>query len=186
MNKKLCYIYLGYFTGFGDNILMCIGEEVTAVEYYLTKVRSLFTEQYEIRSVILDWESTLDLYEDYILYEYGFVKIKYLTARDINMLNSEIEEYVKSIERTYNSLKDYRNMIIENSKLKSAASNIDNTIYELKLQLVSPKKLRSLYKVIIKKSVVLSRNIRDYLDYIGYIKEDKELVNLFYKSILKE
>jgi hypothetical protein len=55
-----------------------------------------------------------------------------------------------------------------------------------KLNLTKVKKLRKLCNAELKSSPIFSKNILEYLKYMGILQEDKQLTELFYRKVCDE
>ena len=186
MKKEYCLIYIGYLTAYhyNDPVILCVGDEKFKVKYYLKDVRKLEKSQYEIREVVLDWESAYSLYDEYILEEFD-ESYPLLTVRDINALMGEINSCLSMFEDTYDNLKAYiefasqiKKFVPDINQLVLAANVIDKHLSKV-------KNIKRISRKVMELSPVLSANIIEYLDHMGYIQEDKELTQLFYRRMLE-
>ena len=187
MLNKMCLIYIGYLTtyGFGDPVLLCISDDKIKVKYYLRNVRKLDKKDYIIKEVALDFESAMNLYEDYILQEYE-EDCLFLTNQDIEYLNKEIQNTILHLEDAYEKMKSYCNLISKVPKLKDDWISLMKALKIMESELSKVKTLRKICIAELKDSPIFSSNILEYLQHIGYLQEDKELTELFYRKVYEE
>lgn len=185
MKNDFYLVYIGYLTNFHkDPIVLAVSDNKADVKSYLENIRKLNKRQYEIREVLLDWESTTDLYNDYILYEYEYNdETIYIPNRDIHYLNDEVITVLNHYEDLYNNMKEYSSLISNISKLKGSSIIIENALHEMKVHLSKLKYLKKIKKEIILTSKIFTSDILEYLQLMSYCQESRELINLFYKKV---
>lgn len=185
--KKYCLIYIGYLIGYGfkDPILLCISDDKLKVKYYLKNVRRLEKGDYEIREAALDYETAMNLYEDYVLQDYEDDCL-YLTNLDIFYLNKEIESTISRLEKSYDAMKEYCNVISKVAKLKEDLDILLRSLNVMEAELSKVKTLKRICISELKESPIFSPNILTYLQNIKYLQEDKKLTELFYMKVSDE
>ena len=62
----------------------------------------------------------------------------------------------------------------------------ENTSQLMQYQLGTMKNIKKISREIIKQSPVMSKNILEYLHYLGYMQESRELVEEFYRKLEDE
>ena len=155
------------------------------VKYYLKNVRKLSKSNYEIREVALDFDTAFILYEDYILQEFEDDCL-FLTTRDIIYVNREIETTISQLEKSYDELKAYYDIIRKVPSIQESVSSIRSTLNLMEKHLTKVKTLRKICSAQIKDSVVFSPNMIEYLQQMGYLQEDRELTEMFYRKVASE
>ena len=189
MSKRDFYlIYIGYLTAYhySDPIVLCVGDRKDKVKYYLEEVRGLSKDEYYIREGTLDWESACSLYEDYILYQYDEKVALFLTERDLDYLNDEIKNTIHGFEDLHSKLQDYIKFMKNVSKFYGMMPTIENASQVMQYQLGTMKNIKKISREIIRQSPVMSKNILEYLHYLGYMQESRELVEEFYRKLEDE
>ena len=184
MNREYSMIYIGYLVGFyyNDPILLCVSNDKAKVKYYLQKIRKLNKSNYDIREVVLDLSSAYNLYGDYMLEDFT-KKYPYITNRDIEYVNDEITTTIEKFDEIYTSIKFYKDFISDIPKFKKSIDSFNIIIKIMENQLSKVKSLRKIGKAVIRKSVIFSDNIMEYLTHMGYLQESKELTELFYRKV---
>ena len=180
--------YIGYLTAYHyrDPVILAVSDSKEKVKYYLKEIRGLDKSQYMIKEAIIGWDALYALYEDYFLEEYGIADIHYLTNRDIEYLNNEIYTTIHSIEELRSQLKNYTDLIKTVKKLAHTSDTLMNAVHTIDVHLQSLKNIRKISKSIILKSDIMNKNILEYLRVVGYIQEDRELINQFYNKMWDE
>ena len=176
-------VYIGYLLKYFNNepVLLCVSNEKWKVKNYLKEVRGLDKNEYEIREVVLDYQSAIALYEDYILYDYDENHLV-LTAQDIEYVNTEINTTISQMERSYEELQKYYDMI-KNAKLKDDLNPIIESINLMEKHLTKVKTMSKICNSVLEDSPIFSKNILTYLKCIRYLQEDRELTELFYRRV---
>lgn len=173
--------YLG--ASCSHSTLLCVSDNRDAVIFYLKKVRCLHKSEYSIMEAYLDDESAMSMYENYMLYPYS-ESLKFLTERDIDAINSEVDAAMEKINQTYFDLIDFEKLLnFAPNEAKKMKLNISSLISELKDKLTKEKNLRTIAVAVINSSDVLSPDIKTYLAHMGFMKEDRELINRFYYRV---
>jgi len=185
--KNVCLIYIGYLTGYrySDPILLCVSDEKIKVKYYLKNVRNLSNKEYDIREVVLDFDTAMILYEDYVLQDFE-KDCLFLTNRDIEYLNTEIQTTIQQLEISYDNLKRYCEIVRKVPSMKDSLNTLYSSLKIMEKQLSKVKTLRKLCNADIKDSPIFSRNILEYLKYMDILQEDKELTEMFYRKVCDE
>lgn len=185
MSKEMYFnmVYIGYYYYPGQqNILMCVSDNLHAVKAYLYNIRGLDKSNTDIREVVLDWDSVLSLYEDYILCEY-MDPYEYLTQKDIAALSKEIDETMDRWNDLLIELKAYTKFIGDISRFSGSESVLSLAIREMEYHQGKVKNIRRMCKKIIADSPITSKNINRYLSSSKIIEEDRELTEMFYRAI---
>lgn len=179
-------IFIGYLCPAGeDRIVLCVSGRKDWVKYYLYEIRNLNRSQIDIREVALDDNAVESLYGNYILEEY-MEPYSYLTRKDIEGLNEEID---KSLERWSNliiEMKEYLSMIEDIPRFQESISPILLGIRELEFHQGKVKNIKRLCREIIAKSTITSKDINEYLNGSKIIYESRELTDMFYRSVMEE
>ncbi len=183
-SSDIYLIYIGYLIGyhFNDPILLCVSENKNKIKYYLKNVRNLSKDEYEIREVVLDYDTALNMYEDYFLIEYS-EDCLFLTNRDVIYINKEIESTIDQLEKSYKEYKNYCNIIKKVPKLNNNMDTLLQSLYLMQNQLSKVKNLRKICNSELKNSPIFSKNILTYLKSMEYLQEDRELTELFYRKV---
>ena len=187
MFREISQFYVGYLVGyhFNNPVLLCVSEDKLKVKYYLKIIRNLSKENYEIKLAYLDWDSIISLYEDYILQDFN-EKIKYLTSRDINALLYDINTGIQKIENLYEGLREYTEIVYNVKRFRNDVNDLEKSINILNKHISKIKYLKELSDVLMFKSPVLSINILEYIEYMGYIQEDKKLTMEYYQRVYND
>lgn len=173
MDMQVNTIYIGYY----NDVILAVSTTKKLLKGYLRDIRGLSKGEYDIYSTILDEDSTYALYEDVILQEY--YEGLFLTTRDIDVIEKEVECNFHLAEDTLRSLRDYHNSLSGVKVLDDYLRDIRSTIKETERLLTSQKNLNKMKKHFIRKSPVLSPDINTYLKSVSYYLEDKELREMF-------
>lgn len=183
-NKDIYLIYIGYLIGyhFTDPIVLCVSDNKTKVKYYLNNVRNLNKKDYEIREVALDYDTAMIMYEDYFLVDFE-EDCLFLTNRDIEYINKEIELTIDQLERSYKEYKTYCDMIKKVPKVNDSINTLLMALKVMEKQLSKVKTLRRICNSELKDSPIFSKDILVYLKCMDYLQEDKELTDLFYRKV---
>lgn len=184
MKKSFCLTYIGYLTGYNynDPVLLCVSENKEKIKYYLKDVRGISKKDYDIREVILDFDTALSLYEDYILQDFE-ESCLFLTNRDIEYINLEIKNIIQQLEISYDNLEKYCNIIKKIPSMKDHTNALYSSLKIMEKHLTKVKTLRKICNSELKDSPVFSKDILLYLHCMGYLQEDKELTELFYRKV---
>lgn len=187
MKKHFCLTYIGYLIGykFKDPVILCVSDDKLKIKYYLKNVRGLSKDDYEIREVILDFDNALYLYEDYILQDFE-EDCLFLTNRDIDKINCEIEYTIQQLETSYKELETYCNIIKKIPDMKDHLNTLSKALKVMEKHLSKVKTLRKICNSELKSSPIFSKNILEYLKSMEYLQEDKELTELFYRKVYDE
>lgn len=182
--KNVCLIYIGYLIGYNysDPIILCVSDEKFKIKYYLKNVRKLNKSDYEIREVVLDFDTALILYEDYILQDFE-EDCLFLTNRDIEYINTEIENTIRQLETSYENFQMYCTMIKKIPSMKDSLNTLIKALKEMEKHLSKVKILRKICGSELKECPVFSDNILTYLQHMGYLQESKELTEMFYRKV---
>lgn len=182
-NSYFDTIYIGYLYYPGmENILLCVSEDRYKVEYYTQEIRGLSRKMVDIRKVTLNLETAESLYGDFMLESY-IEPYNYLTRRDIQGLNREIETSLDRWTDMICELKEYQTFIEDIPRFYDSSDVLRLTIKTLENQLSSVKCIKRLSKEIIAKSPITSRNIHTYLNALKVVEEDRQLTELFYRAV---
>ena len=184
MPKEYYLTYIGYLTKYfnKDPVLLCVSNEKWKIKYYLKNIRGLEKNEYEIREIVLDYDTAISMYEDYILQEYT-EDILLLTNQDINFINHEIEVTLEEFDNYYEGLKSYCEIIKKIPKLKEDYNQLSLAENIMKKHLSKVKIISKLCNTILQDSPIFSKNILEYLKHIKYLQEDRELTELFYRKV---
>lgn len=184
MRKEFYLTYIGYLTGYSynDPIVLCVSDDKLKVKYYLKNIRGLTKESYDIREVVLDFDMAIDLYEDYILQDYE-EDCLFLTNRDIDYINREVQSIINQLESSYDSLQKYCSIIKKVPNMKDQLNTLLSSLKIMENQLSKVKSLRKICNSELKDSPVFSKDILYYLQNMGYLQEEKELTELFYRKV---
>ena len=186
MSNMYSLIYIGYYyPKGGDNILLCVSDELFKVQYYLQHIRGLNECNADIREVTLNWETTQSLYGDYILERYE-EPYDYLTVKDIQGLTSEIEQSIERYTNLQIELHEYRKTIENIPKFQGSLSALQLAEREIAFHLSKVKNIRKLAFEIINQSPITSKNIHEYLGAVEVISEDRELTEMFYRKVTED
>ena len=184
MKKQFCLTYIGYLIGYNykDPIVLCVSDDKLKVKYYLKNIRGLSKDSYEIREIVLDFDMAIDLYEDYILQDYE-EDCLFLTNRDIEYINREIQSIIDQLESSYDSLQKYCNIIRKVPDMKDHLNILLSSLKIMEKHLSKVKSLRKICNSELRESPVFSKDILYYLRNMGYLQEEKELTELFYRKV---
>ena len=97
----------------------------------------------------------------------------------------EINSCLSMFEDTYDNLKAYTEFA---SQIKKFVPDINQLVLAANVidkHLSKVKNIKRISRKVMELSPVLSANIIEYLDHMGYIQEDKELTQLFYRRMLE-
>lgn len=178
------YIYLGFY----DDIILCVSDDKSAVSYYLKKIRKLPKGQYDIRSVIFTRENAETLYDEYVLEPYT-EEFLWLTRRDIEYLNEEINRVIDSIDNMIRKLSDIQSIMSYGSndlKFEKTLKTIEDLMYDLNKANSKVKSITRIARGIVGTSQITNAPIEDYLCLMKQCHEDRELTNLFYQRVEDE
>ena len=183
MNFTYPTIYIGYYMFNNSPILLCVSEDKYPVKYYLQEIRKLSNEEYDIKVTLMDHDSILSFYGDYLLYPFND-EILYLTERDINFINREIDWELERLQTLLEGLDHYSQLISNSRKLYTPIfKQASNTLEE---HLSNVKSIRRISKEVIRESPILSPNIREYFQYMGMLEESKNMIDKFYMRVDEE
>lgn len=187
MKSPISIYYIGYFIGYSDKdpIVLCVSDNKDYIKFYLKNIRGLEKSQYDIREMTLDESSVYSLYEDFILVKY-IDEYPIMTIRDIDILNKEVSENIQHIENLYNDLADYHKTLLLIDGLTFDKKLINDTINTLEKQLTKVKLLRKISIAYINQSDITSTSITRYFKRCGYVEEERELTELFYRKMLDD
>ena len=189
-----CLLYIGYLIGyhFKDPVLLCVSEDKEAVKYYLKKVRGLNKDLYDIRSTLHRLSCPDDyLYEDYYLEECPDSKYEYLTVRDIQAINDEVNCTINYVDKLYTDYSNFVDLMYKSNLSYGKPNNEKCDIFmksqeNFKKEITSMKGLRRICNTSLKDSPIFSKDILVYLKHMGYIQEEKEMTELFYRKVFDE
>ena len=184
MRKDICLLYIGYLIGYHytNPVLLCVSDDKLKVKYYLKDVRKLQKGEYEIKETVLGYDMVIALYEDYILKDFEDDCL-FLTNRDIDYINREIESIILQLEKSHEEFKKYCSII---EKIPSMQDSLNTLLMSLKVMEKQMSKVKTLKKICnseLKESPIFSNNILTYLQHVGYMQEDRELTELFYRKV---
>lgn len=187
MRKDICLLYIGYLTGYhyNDPVLLCVSDDKSKVKYYLKNVRKLDKKDYDIREAVLGYDSVLSLYEDYILKDFE-EDCLFLTNRDIEYINKEIENIILQLEKSLKEFQTYCNMIRKVPGMEDTLNTLLHSEKIMEKQLSKVKTLRKICNSELRESPIFSANILEYLQSMEYLQEDQELTNLFYRKVYED
>ena len=187
MRKDICLLYIGYLTGYhyNDPVLLCVSDDKSKVKYYLKNVRKLDKKDYDIREAVLGYDSVLSLYEDYILKDFE-EDCLFLTNRDIEYINKEIENIILQLEKSLKEFQTYCNMSRKVPGMEDALNTLLQSEKIMEKQLSKVKTLRKICNSELRESPIFSPNILEYLQSMEYLQEDRELTNLFYRKVYED
>jgi len=182
---KYLMIYIGYFTNYTEDIILCMSDDISKVKYYIKKVRQIPKSNYVIREIPLDYHTAESMYGEYVLEEFS-EEYLYLTRRDIDYLSREINSTLNDLEDLCIRLNDYKSILEYGSsefKFREDIEAINQLMYLTKNRLGKVKSIRRMSKGIIGLSPVTSSNIEVYLNCMKNTIENRELLELFYSKI---
>ena len=184
MKKQFCLTYIGYLIGYryNDPIVLCVSDDKLKVKYYLRNVRGLSKHEYEIREVVLDFDMAISMYEEYILQDFE-EDCLFLTNQDIDYINQEIQSTIQQLETSYENLQIYCNIIKKIPDMKEHLNTFSLSLKTMEKHLSKVKTLRKICNSELKESPIFSKDILYYLRHIGYLQEDKNLTEMFYRKV---
>lgn len=153
--------------------LLAASVNLHILESYMKNVRKLSKKGYHIISSNISTDHILLLYDQEFLREY--IKDIYLPQRDCNSLNREVENEYNHYLSTLENMKEYYNQIHDIPNMHKHASQLLDSIKNMEEDLHSKKILKKLKKNIVKKSILLTSNIDEYLKIIRSNEESDEL-----------
>lgn len=184
MKKHFCLTYIGYLIGYGytDPVLLCVSDNKNKIKYYLKDVRGLSKSNYEIKEVVLDFDTAINLYEDYILQDFE-EDCLFITNRDIEYINMEIQLIIQQLETSYTQMEIYCNIIKKIPDMKDHLNTLMTSLSLMEKHLTKVKTIRKICNSELKESPVFSKNILEYIKDMGYLQEDRELTEMFYRKV---
>lgn len=162
-------LYRGYY----QNTILAVSSNKEFLKSYLKDIRGLDKEDYDIEDSLIDEDDIEKLYSGLVMYEY--MKDLYLPQRDIDVLEREIEKEFLHYIDILDGMRYYYHQIEYIDYMEKHAKQLKETIHNMEEDLTSKKILKKLRKQIIKSSLVMSKNIDEYMSNDKIDKANREL-----------